>query len=70
MSEQQIQIVTGDVINYIYMLSNGHTTKEIAAAYNVNIRTLEAKLSMVRQNFSVKNSTQLVAFFLRNSLIK
>jgi DNA-binding CsgD family transcriptional regulator len=70
MDEQKIQIVTGDIIEYIYMLSNGHTTKEIAKLYNINIRTLESKLAMVRKNFNIENSTQLVAFFLRNSLIK
>ena len=66
----QHKIVTGDLLNYVYMLSNGATVNDVAIFYELKIRTLEAKLLAARKQFEVENTTHLVAYFLRNNLIK
>lgn len=70
MADKKIEIVTGDMVNYVSMLSNGHTTQDVADYYNQKIRTMEAKLLAARKQFNVQNTTHLVAYFLRNNLIK
>ena len=51
-------------------LSTGLTVKEIADNFSINNRTLEARLVRLKDKNSCKNNTALVAFFLRNNLIK
>lgn len=54
----------------VQSLSKGSTVEEAAKEISENTRTLEGKLSRLRKLFNCANNTELVAFFLRNKLIK
>lgn len=51
-------------------LSNGLTVSKIADKLKMNPRSLEARLVRLKDKNGCLNSPQLVAFFLRNKLIK
>lgn len=64
------KIVTGEMINYVSMLSLGYTVAEIAECYQLKVKTLEAHLLAARKTFQVRSAAHLVAYFLRNGLMK
>jgi DNA-binding CsgD family transcriptional regulator len=51
-------------------LSDGYTAKDIADEFSINVRTLEAKLIRLRDKSGSKNTTHMVANYLRKKLIK
>lgn len=56
-------------INLVKMLSDGVNQDSIAEVVGKNKFTLATELAVLRQRYQCKNSTHLVAFFLRNGLI-
>lgn len=49
----------------IELLSSGYTVKEIAAMLNMNRRTLEKRITTMRQKHQAKTVTQLVVNMLK-----
>lgn len=56
-------------IKLVKMLSDGVNQDSIAETIGQNKFTMATELSILRQRYQCKNSTHLVAFFLRNGLI-
>lgn len=56
-------------VEYIQLLSEGQTNKEIAKKFNQSPRTTEAWRSALVSKFRVRNATELVVFALRNGII-
>lgn len=56
-------------ISLVKMLSDGINQDSIAEAIGQNKFTMATELAALRQRYQCKNSTHLVAFFLRNGLI-
>lgn len=54
----------------VEMLSHGYTVKEIADYLVMNVRTVEARLTRIRDKVNAKNLHHLVAIYLRKKLIK
>lgn len=59
-----------DIIEWVSMLSYGWTVAGVAKYCEINKRTMEAKLAETKKQFDLKTSNHMVAFFLRNKLIK
>lgn len=66
----QIPTATEMDIKLVTMLADGLKGNQIAAVLNMNENTLAFNLKVLRGKFGCKNSLNLVAFFLRNNLIK
>lgn len=62
--------VTKEIIDCVTLLSIGGTVGSISNTLGLNKRTLEMKLAEVKKQFGLKSSNHMVAFFLRNKLIK
>jgi len=54
----------------VQMLSEGYIGSEIANEMGVNLRTLEARLTRIRDRSLSKNVAHLVGNYFRNKLIK
>jgi len=63
-------IVSDQEIEMIEMFSNGKPASEVARELKVVPRTIEGYLAKLRFEFACRNTTQLVATFLRKNLIK
>lgn len=64
------KLVDSELRSVVQSLSEGLTVVEVAKEVGENTRTLEGKLLRLRSLFNCANNTELVAFFLRNKLIK
>lgn len=53
----------------VKLLADGCTVPEIAKALALNSRTLETRVSNIRERYTARNIAHLVAIFLRNKLI-
>lgn len=62
--------ISADTITIVRLLSNGETVVDIADRLKINKRTMEGKISAIKNMFDVLTLPHLVAFFLRNKLIK
>lgn len=65
--EKRPSIDTKEVVE---LLSYGLKVSEIAERKKYNKRTLEAYIERIKVQYDCANIPQLVAFFLRNNLIK
>lgn len=57
-------------LGLVQMLSDGLNQDSIAETVGKNKFTLATELAILRQRYQCKNSTHLVALFLRHGLIK
>ncbi len=57
-------------IEIVKLLSDGFNVKAIAEKTKINVRTLEAKLSVWKDNVDAETLPHLVAIFFRNKLIE
>lgn len=62
--------VSGFEKTVVKLLSDGSTITETANHVNKNRNTLATDIRFMHAKYGVKNSTHLVAYFLRNNLIK
>lgn len=65
----QLNVSTEDK-KIVKMLADGSTVPEIAEGFSINTRTFEKRISLLKNMYGCKNITNLVAYFLRNKLIK
>jgi len=56
-------------IEIVQHLSDGMTVKEIAALENMNRRTLEAKIKVLKERSLSKTTTHLVSNYFRKQMI-
>lgn len=56
---------TSSIIGF---LAEGDSAREISEKLGISTRTLEGRLERLRKEFSAKNTTHLVAIFLKNKL--
>ena len=63
-------VVDKDMIAYVNDISNGFTASETAKRNGTNLNTLQAKLIQIRNYLNCNSLSHLVAYFLRNNIIK
>jgi DNA-binding CsgD family transcriptional regulator len=64
------QNTTPEILQLVKYLSYGHSAKEAAIEFGYNQRTVESNISTLKKRFNCINLVHLVAYFLRNKLIK
>jgi len=62
--------VSEHTVEIVGLLANGKTLKGISEELNVNQRTLEARIVVIKNDFNATTLMHLVAIFFRNKLIK
>ena len=62
--------VNKEDIQLVKLLSNCLTVAEIAEEMDLNKRTLEKKILIMKKAYNCKTLPGLVAFFFRNNLVK
>jgi len=62
------EVSKGD-IEFVRMLADGMTVKEISEKKDKSVRTLEAVVDRMRGEYGCRNIAELVATFFRNKLI-
>lgn len=62
-----LSAVEGEILSAV---ANGVSTKEIANAMNTSHDTIDRALRKARDRFGAKNTTALVAFCIRNGILK
>lgn len=55
---------------FVQYLADGFTMKEISKKEGIGIRTLEARLKLLKAKTGAINTNNLIAKYLRNKLIK
>lgn len=67
----QISIdVTQEEKKWVKMLADGMTAQEISGELDINQNTFSGNINLMRIRLGCKNTTNLVALFLRNKLIE
>jgi DNA-binding CsgD family transcriptional regulator len=54
----------------VILLSQGMTARDSAAFLGVNYKTLETHIDIIKREYNCKNTTHLVATFIRKKLIQ
>lgn len=67
--EREIE-VDGESCKIVSYLSSGWSVAAISVTMGIEVRALENKIASMRKTFGCGNTPNLVAFFLRNKLIK
>ena len=62
--------VNKEDIQLVKLLSNCYTIAEVAEEMDMNKRTLEKKILLMKKVYNCKTLSGLVAFFFRNNLVK
>jgi DNA-binding NarL/FixJ family response regulator len=62
--------VDAESLKIVSYLSSGWSVAAISVTTGIEVRTLENKIASMRKTFGCGNTPNLVAFFLRNKLIK
>lgn len=62
--------ITKDVVKIVQLLGDDKTLQAVADALEINKRTLDAKMILIKKECGVKTLHGLVALFFRNKLIK
>ena len=57
-------------IDFIQMIADGFSRKDVAEKYELSIRTIEDYLSDLAKLFKANDQTHLVAILLREQIIK
>ena len=69
--EKQITpTATEEEKSIVQMIANGKTGEDISKEIGQNKNTFAFNLKVIRAKFDCANSTELVALFMRNKLIK
>lgn len=63
-------IVSERNVKIVEMYSFGEPTKNIAKKHKISVRTVEAVIVKLKNEFHCKSLTHLIATFLRNGTIK
>lgn len=66
---EPIPTPTNDEVGIVKMLSNGAKGEDIEKGFGLQKHELSLALTILRSKYGCKNSTELVAFFIRNKLI-
>ena len=56
-------------VDFVKMLSDGYSRKEISVKYKLSIRTIDAAIDRVKVKTGSKTMAHLVGLFFRNKLI-
>lgn len=64
-----VNVTEGEMM-IVTLLAEGNNIPEIATKLNINKRTLEKKVIVIKQKFHSTTLAGLVAIFLRNKLIE
>lgn len=65
-----INLPSDEEKNWVKMLADGKSYKEISREFGLNKNTFAYKITSLRERFNCENSNQLIAFFFRNKLIE
>lgn len=62
--------VKEEAMQIVKLLASGKTITQISETMDCNKRTMEGKISAIKDKFSANTLPHLVAFFIRKGLIK
>jgi len=63
-------LITAEMVEIVVLLSEDKSVLQIAEILEVNRRTLEAKMMLIKKECGVKTLQGMVGLFFRNKLIK